>query len=73
MGPNVTGPVQDPLAVLRLDNQLYIQLMTTRLKKKVYIVIGENFKLKLNWHKCADLQVVICGSESALYLVQQPI
>ena len=24
MGPTVTRPVQDPLAVLRLDNRLYI-------------------------------------------------
>ena len=27
VGPTVTGPVEDPLAVLLLDNRLYIYLL----------------------------------------------
>ena len=30
VGPTVTGPVLDPLAVLRLDNQLYILALESR-------------------------------------------
>ena len=29
MGPTVTRPVQDPLAVLNLDNQLYFMVTNT--------------------------------------------
>ena len=36
MGPTVTGPVQDPLAVLLLDKQLYIV-------SDPFFVIGEVF------------------------------
>ena len=32
MGPTVTGPVQDPLAVLFLDNRLYIPEKCNNLK-----------------------------------------
>ena len=50
VGPNVTRPVQDPLAVLLLDNRLYMQHI-------VYFYFAP-FETKLNSH---NIMLKICA------------